>query len=84
MTGVDSFPSAPYSAAYVYALFNESKARVRGRPTGINREALKTFHSHNSFSNAKARNLLGWEPKVGFQQGMQETEKWLKAEGLLD
>ncbi len=84
MTGVDSFPSAPYPVAYIYATFNESKARLQGRTTSMNREVVKTFHSHNSFSNAKACKLLGWEPKVGFQQGMLETEKWLKDEGLLD
>ena len=84
MTGVISFPSAPYHAAYVYALLNEYKAKAQGKTTSMNREVVKTFRSHNSFSNAKARNLLGWEPKVGFQQGMQETEKWLKEERLLD
>jgi len=84
MTGVESFPSAPYHPAYVYAFFNELKAKVQGRTTSMNREVVKTFRSHNSFSNAKARKLLGWEPKVGFQQGMQETEKWLKEKGLLD
>jgi len=84
MTGVDFFPSAPYHAAYVYAVFNEYKAKAQGKTTSINREVVKTFRSHNSFSNAKARNLLGWEPKVGFQQGMQDTEEWLKEEKLLD
>jgi nucleoside-diphosphate-sugar epimerase len=83
MVGVDSFPSAPYPAAYAYALFNELKAKLRGRPTSMNREVVKTFRSHNSFSNAKARGLLGWEPAVGFEQGMRETEEWLKAEGWL-
>ena len=84
MMGVDSFPSAPYPAAYVYALLNESKAKLQGRSTSMNREVVKTFHSHNSFSNAKAHTLLGWEPKVGFEQGMRETEVWLREEGLLD
>jgi len=84
MAGVDSFPSAPYPAAYAYALFNEFKAKLRGRPTSMNREVVKTFHSHNSFSNAKARILLGWEPAVGFEQGMRETEKWLREEDWLD
>ena len=83
MLGVDSFPSAPYPAAYAYALFNEFKAKLRGRPTSMNREVVKTFRSHNSFSNAKARKLLGWEPAVGFEQGMRETEKWLKEGGML-
>jgi nucleoside-diphosphate-sugar epimerase len=49
----------------------------------MNREVVKTFRSHNSFSNAKAHKLLGWEPVVGFEQGMRETEKWLKKEGRL-
>jgi len=28
--------------------------------------------------NNRARVLLGWEPKVNFRQGLQETISWVK------
>ena len=83
MAGVDSFPSAPYPAAYAYAIFKEIMSKVTGKRSSINREVVKTFHSHNSFSNAKARRILGWEPAVNFEEGMRRTEAWLRAEGYL-
>ncbi len=34
------------------------------------------------FSNRKARELLGWEPRVGYREGLQATLKWLETEYL--
>jgi nucleoside-diphosphate-sugar epimerase len=62
---------------------NELKARLTGKKTGFNRDVVRTLHSRNSFSNQKARALLGWEPRVDFEEGMQRTEAWLKAQGYL-
>jgi nucleoside-diphosphate-sugar epimerase len=84
MVGVTSFPSAPYPAAYGYAIFKEILSKITGKRSSINREVVKTFHSHNSFSNAKARRILGWEPAVGFDEGMRRTEAWLKDAGYLE
>ena len=83
MVGVDSFPSAPYPAAYAYAIFKEMMSKVTGKRSSINREVVKTFHSHNSFSNAKARRILGWEPAVDFDERMRRTEAWLRENGYL-
>ncbi len=84
MVGVEGFPSVPYPAAYVYAFSKELMSRITGKRSSINREVVKTFHSHNSFSNAKARRILGWEPAVDFAEGMRRTEVWLRAQGLID
>lgn len=83
MVGVTSFPSAPYPAAYVYAIFKEIMSKVTGKRSSINREVVKTFRSHNSFSNAKARRILGWEPAIDFEEGMRRTEAWLREQGYL-
>ena len=83
MVGVTSFPSAPYPAAYVYAIFKEIMSKVTGKRSSINREVVKTFRSHNSFSNAKARRILGWEPAIDFEEGMRRTESWLREQGYL-
>jgi nucleoside-diphosphate-sugar epimerase len=83
MVGVTDFPSVPYPLAYAYALVKEGVSRLSGRRSSINREVIKTFRSHNSFSNAKARRLLSWEPAVDFDEGMRRTEAWLRDHGYL-
>jgi nucleoside-diphosphate-sugar epimerase len=35
-----------------------------------------------SFSNRKARELLGWEPRVSYADGLEATLAWLRAEGV--
>ncbi|NOX60820.1 MAG: SDR family NAD(P)-dependent oxidoreductase [Chloroflexi bacterium] len=83
MMGVTHFSSVPYRVAWLMALINEAKAKIRGRPTSLNREVVKTFRSHNSFSNEKAKRLLGWSPAVDFQEGMRRTETWLRERDLI-
>jgi len=84
MLNVDSFPSVPFPLAWLIALYNEKKAAFQGKPTSLNRGAVKALRSSNSFSNQKARTLLGWQPAVDFAEGMKQTEVWLKAEGYLE
>ena len=84
MLGTNSFPSAPYPLAWSIALINELKAGVQGKHTGLNRRVVKSLRSLNSFSNQKARRLLGWVPQVGFDEGMRRTEAWLRAEGYIN
>lgn len=33
------------------------------------------------FSTAKAREELGWRPRVGYEEGMERTKQWLRSEG---
>ncbi|GAB4431668.1 MAG: NAD(P)-dependent oxidoreductase [Anaerolineae bacterium] len=84
MLGIESFPSAPYPLAWGIALLNELKAAAQGKKTGLNRKAVKSLRSLNSFSNRKARQVLGWQPRVDFEEGMRRTEAWLRAEGYLN
>ena len=34
------------------------------------------------FSNRKAREVLGWEPRVGYREGLEATLAWLRTEHL--
>ena len=36
-----------------------------------------------TYSIERARSLLGFEPAVNLDEGMERTEEWLRAEGLL-
>jgi nucleoside-diphosphate-sugar epimerase len=83
MLNIDSFPSVPFVLAWIVGLFNELKAAVKGKPASLNRRVVKSLRSRNSFSNQKARTLLGWEPKIDFSEGMRRTEAWLHAEGYI-
>lgn len=84
MLNVNSFPSVPFPLAWLIALYNEKKAALQGKSTSLNRGAVKALRSSNSFSNQKARTLLGWEPAVDFVGGMKQTEAWLRAKGYLE
>jgi nucleoside-diphosphate-sugar epimerase len=83
MLNVQSFPSAPFALAWLVGFYNEVRAAVKGTKAKLNRGAVKSLRSSNSFSNQKARRLLGWEPKVSFSEGMKLTEAWLRVEGYL-
>jgi nucleoside-diphosphate-sugar epimerase len=34
------------------------------------------------FSNRKAREMLGWEPRIDYATGLEATLDWLQAEDL--
>ncbi len=46
----------------------------------LSRQAVHVMGRNQDFSNRKARELLGWEPRVDYAAGLEETLAWLKAE----
>jgi nucleoside-diphosphate-sugar epimerase len=57
--------------------------RVAGQPTELGRGVMEMLAKTRPVSNARARELLGWRPRVDLAEGMAHTEQWLEAEGLL-
>lgn len=57
--------------------------RLRGRRTENNPETIGYLARSGSYSIDKARELLGFEPKVALAEGMARTERWLRDEGLI-
>lgn len=49
----------------------------------IYRRRVDFFTKSRNFSNRKARDLLGFEPKIDLQKGLKATYEWYKGEGLL-
>jgi nucleoside-diphosphate-sugar epimerase len=49
----------------------------------LTRRLVGSMRSSNSFSNRKARSLLGWQPRFDLGSGMQATEAWLHQQGFL-
>ncbi len=49
-------------------------------PPLLSRQAVDVMGRDQSFSNAKIRRVLGWEPRIDYQSGLQSTLDWLAAE----
>lgn len=66
----------PVFAARLFAALFELKASVFGGTPKMSKEMIIGFISNMSFSIAKAKQELGYEPKVGLEEGMRRTIKW--------
>jgi len=69
--------------------FFENYARMAGN-VGPERPAVELdtgtlgfLTKSGHYSIDKARRLLGYEPRVSFEEGMARTERWLRSNGLL-
>jgi len=49
-------------------------------PALLSRQAVHVLGTNQDFSNRKARELLGWEPRVDYAAGLDATLAWLKAD----
>jgi nucleoside-diphosphate-sugar epimerase len=47
------------------------------------RYAADMLGGYGVISNQKAKDLLGWEPKISLEEGMRRTEVWLREAGYL-
>jgi nucleoside-diphosphate-sugar epimerase len=50
---------------------------------GVNPDDLIFLMRRAVYPNARAREVLGWEPSVTLEEGMARTERWLRETGLL-
>jgi acetylornithine/succinyldiaminopimelate/putrescine aminotransferase/nucleoside-diphosphate-sugar epimerase len=51
-------------------------------PPLLSRQAVQVLGKDQSFSNRKARELLGWTPRVDYTTGLEATVAWLRDEHL--
>ena len=51
-------------------------------PPLLSRQAVQVLGNNQHFSNRKARELLGWEPRVDYSAGLEATLSWLRNEYL--
>lgn len=60
----------------------ELAAKLTGAgETYLNRGSVAYLTRRGSYSIAKARRVLGYEPRVDLDEGMARTEQWLRANG---
>ncbi|MCW3056845.1 MAG: aspartate aminotransferase family protein [Solirubrobacterales bacterium] len=80
--------SLPYWMAHGVGFSLEQGYRLLRRTTGLNappllsRQAVQVLGNNQDFSNRKAREVLGWEPRVDYPGGLEATVAWLKTEHL--
>jgi dihydroflavonol-4-reductase len=65
------------------ALVFESTFSPLGLKPPLHRRRLDFFRKSFSFSNAKAEQILGFSPQVGFREGARKTAAWYQANGFL-
>jgi len=58
--------------------------RRLSRAGEINPAAVRYMTRTGTYSISKARRMLGYEPRVGLEEGMRRSEAWMRESGLLD
>ena len=71
--------SVPYTVAYGVASVIELTARIRRKPTILDREKMKEIREQFwTASNHKLRSQLGFSPKLSAEEGLKITYNWYK------
>ena len=72
-----------YRAATLAGLPSSIYEHLTGRPGTLSRASI-AFYSHRVvFGVEKNARLLGYTPKISFEEGMRRTEAWLREEKLI-
>ncbi len=69
--------SVPLVAAMAAALAAEAWSKISGRPPLINRYRVSLAGRDCVFVSNKAKKELGWQPRVGLDEALDETIQWL-------
>ena len=79
--------TVPYWLAYSAAALKEFIDTLSGgdlnADQGVSRFAVKYLSTHHYFSIDKARRDLGYEPKIGIEEGLERTVSHLRASGAI-
>jgi nucleoside-diphosphate-sugar epimerase len=73
----------PYPVFYGFSWLWEryAKASSGQLPPAFNRKRCVMYYRSNHYSNAKAKRLLGWQPKVGLEEGLMRHCEYFKSKG---
>jgi nucleoside-diphosphate-sugar epimerase len=70
--------SIPVWLAWCGALGAELGAKITRRPATASRALLGFVTGRCRYSTDKARRLLGWSPRFSLDEGLRQTENWLR------
>jgi nucleoside-diphosphate-sugar epimerase len=71
-----------YGIGWIMERWNGS--RGTGKRPLVTRMAVELIGTDQSFPSDRARRELGWQPKIGFEEGMRRVRGWLLEQGWLD
>lgn len=72
----------PTPLALATAAMVQRAARLRPGDNDVNPASVRYLLRTGTYSNAKARRVLGWEPAVSVEDGLVRTVDWLHAQGF--
>ena len=75
--------TVPTGLALAFAAVNERVRRAAGRTTEATPGAVRYLARGGTYSIDKARALLGYEPAVALDDGIERTRAWAAAAGLV-
>jgi nucleoside-diphosphate-sugar epimerase len=73
----------PFFPVYAAAVLCDKICKPLGVVPPLYPRRVEFFHHNRAFSIAKAKRLLGYEPKVGLRDGLDRTASWYTAQGLI-
>lgn len=73
----------PFWPVYGAAAAMETAFRLLPFEPPLFRRRVDWYRQNRAFDIAKARRLLGYEPRVDLAEGLRRTAAWYRAEGLL-
>jgi nucleoside-diphosphate-sugar epimerase len=76
--------SIPVWLAWCGALSAEIAAKITRRPPALSRSLLGFMTGRCVYSTAKAQRLLGWSPRFSLDDGLRQTEVWLREVGMIN
>jgi nucleoside-diphosphate-sugar epimerase len=83
MLGRRRVPNLPLAVLHTAAHAQELAARASGTDPSVTRAAIMFISRRALFPNRRARQELGWAPRVALPEGMAATERWFREQGLL-
>jgi len=83
LLGKGPLRSLPTAVAVPLAAAAGRLDRLFGKSTEVNRATAMYLARRGTYSIEKARGLLGYEPRVGLDEGFERTARWLLEQGLL-
>ncbi|MGB8645744.1 MAG: NAD-dependent epimerase/dehydratase family protein [Anaerolineae bacterium] len=57
--------------------------KITGQPGPLARPSVAFYTHHVRFDTSKNMRLLGYTPRVSFQEGMRRTEEWLREKQII-
>lgn len=73
----------PRGALRALASGVDGVARLRRRENEMSANSVAYLARRGTYSIAKARRVLGYEPRVGLDEGFRHTEAWLREQALV-